>query len=325
MLFKNTNEIKNILPIGVGNDFNRYKPHIDNAEKRFIVPIIGIDLYTDLVLFYDSEQPAEPTASEKLKIELIGKVQFAIIHLAFFIGFDFLNISVTDAGFQRIESERTKGLFKYQEDSLKSFFSEAGFNALDDILVFLETNVSSFENYMNSTNYTAFAKSFLPTVKVIQEIPFNIHNSRLILLALQPAIAFFEDTTIRTILGTTIYDTVKTEMAKETPDPKVELILPWIRKILIYLSTAMLMEETGATLEDKGLYFQKNEDQQRAKVVKGPTPADRIAILVSRNKNIANGYIEFLKSLLLANWENYNGQTGSIFRRDNNGKKTFWT
>jgi len=325
MLFKDTDEISAILPIGVGNDFNRYKPHIENAEKRFIVPLIGADLYNDLVEFYGSEYPAEPNDTDKLNLELLGKTQFAIIHLAFFIGFDFLNINISDAGFQRIESEYTKGLYKYQEDSLKSFFSEAGFNALDDILVFLENNIASFEKYMNSTNYTAFAKSFLPTVKVVQEIPFDIHNSRLILLALQPAISFFEDTTIRTLLGTEIYDTVKAEMVKEDVDAKVKLILPFIRKILIYLSTAMLMEETGATLENKGLYFQKNEDQQRAKVVKGPTPADRIAILVARNKNIANSYIEFLKSLLIANWENYCGQAGSIFKRDNNGKKTFWT
>ena len=32
MLFQNVNEIKAILPIGVGNDFNRLKPHIENAE-----------------------------------------------------------------------------------------------------------------------------------------------------------------------------------------------------------------------------------------------------------------------------------------------------
>ena len=108
-------------------------------------------------------------------------------------------------------------------------------------------------------------------------------------------------------------------------DVKVKVLLDYIRKPLIYLASAMLMEETGATLGDKGLYFAKNEDQQRAKFVKEPATVERIALLVNRNRLIGNNYIEMLKAHLLKNWPDYSGQTGSAFKRDNNGKKTFFT
>ena len=324
MFFQNVNEVKAILPIGVGNDFNRLKPHIENAENRYIRPLLGFDICDELREFYLVGISQEPTDTEKLQAELLSKIQFATIHLAFFIGFDFLNVSVTDAGFQRIETERTKGLFKYQEDSLKEFFSRSGFDALDDILVFLEVNVLSFEKYLNSDNFSKFIKSFLPTVKVVEEIPFNIHGSRLILLALQPAIFYIEDTAIKTVLGASIYDAVKTEMAKEEPEPKFKLLIEAIRKPLIYLASAMLMEETGATLYEKGLYFDKNEDQQRSKVVRGPSPDNRIDILVNRNRIIGNNYLEMLKLFLIDNFNDYSGQKGSAFSRDNTGKKTFF-
>ena len=325
MFFKNVNEIKAILPIGVGNDFNRLKPHIENAENKYIRPLLGLDICNELVLFYETDYPDEPSEDEILRKQLLDKIQFATIHLAFYVGFDFLNISVTDAGFQRIETERTKGLYKYQEDSLKTFFSETGYNALDDILVFLETNIDSFENYLTSESFNNFITSFLPTVKVIEKIPYNIHGSRLIFLALQPAIAYYEDTTIRSVLGTEVYDKVKAEMVKELVDVKVLNLLPYIRKPLIYLATAMLMEETGATLFEKGLYFDKNEDQQRAKVVRGPSTDVRISVLVARNHRIANDYLEMLKNHLFANFPEYSGQTGSIFNRDNSNRKSFWT
>ena len=324
MFFQNVNEVKAILPIGVGNDFNRLKPHIENAENRYIRPLLGFDICDELREFYLVGISQEPTDTEKLQAELLSKIQFATIHLAFFIGFDFLNVSVTDAGFQRIETERTKGLFKYQEDSLKEFFSRSGFDALDDILVFLEVNVLSFEKYLNSDNFSKFIKSFLPTVKVVEEIPFNIHGSRLILLALQPAIFYIEDTAIKTVLGASIYDAVKTEMAKEEPEAKFKLLIEAIRKPLIYLASAMLMEETGATLYEKGLYFDKNEDQQRSKVVRGPSPDNRIDILVNRNRIIGNNYLEMLKLFLIDNFNDYSGQKGSAFSRDNTGKKTFF-
>jgi len=324
MFFQNVNEIKSILPIGVGNDFNRLKPHIENAENKYIRPLLGFDICNELQEFYRTEYPQEPTGDEILRKQLLEKIQFATIHLAFFVGFDFLNISVTDAGFQRIETERTKGLYKYQEDSLKAFFSETGYNALDDILVFLETNIDSFENFLTSENFTKLITSFLPNTKVVEAIPFNIHGSRLIFLALQPAIAYIEDTAIRPILGETIYTEVKEEMAKEEVDVNVRLLLDYIRKPLIYLASSMLMEETGATLYEKGLFFAKNEDQQRAKVVKGPSTAESISLLVTRNRLIGNNYLEMLKNHLVANWEGYSGQQGSALKRDNNGKKTFF-
>ena len=324
MLFQNINEIKTILPIGVGNDFNRLKPHIENAENRYIKPLLGFDIYNQLSVLYISQESQEPDETEILHRELLGKVQFATIHLAFYIGFDFLNVSVTDAGFQRIETERTKGLFKYQEDAIKTFFAETGFNALDDILTFLDLNIEFFEQFMNSENFNKLITSFLPNVRTIEEIPFNIHRSNLIFLALKPSVAYIEDTAIRPVLGETIYATVKSEMANEVVAAKVRVLLDYIRKPLIYLASAMLMEETGATLGDKGLYFAKNEDQQRAKFVKEPATAERITVLVNRNRLIGNNYIEMLKAHLLKNWPEYSGQTGSAFKRDNNGKKTFF-
>lgn len=324
MLFSNVQEIKAILPIGVGNDFNRLKPHIENAENRFIKPLLGFNMYEALVDLYDTEQSQAPTDEEKLRRQLLTKVQFATIHLAFFIGFDFLNVSVTDAGFQRIETERTKGLYKYQEDSIKLFFSETGYNSLDDILTFLTVNIKSFEEFMTSEIFNKLITSFLPDVKTIEEIPFNIHKSNLIFLALKPSLSYIEDTVIKPALGETIYNSVKTEMAKEEINAKFIMLISSIRKPLIYLASAMLMEETGATLYDKGLYFDKNEDQQRAKVVRGPAPADRIGILVSRNRQIGNNYMELLKAELIKNWPDYSGQKGSPYNRNNTGKKTFF-
>ena len=325
MLLKTINEIKAILPVGTGNDFNRIKPHIENAENRYIKPLLGLDIYNQLTALYIADESQNPDETEILHREMLKKVQFAEIHLAFFLGFDFLNVSVTDAGFQRMETERTKGLFKYQEDAIKTFFAEAGFNALDDILTFINLNISFFELFENSDYFNRFKTSFLPTVKTVEDIPFNIHQSNLILLALQPAIAYIDDTTIRSTFGPTIYSTVKTEMVKPEPLEKVVLLLPYIRKALIYLATAMLMEETGGTLYNKGLYFDRNEDQQRAKVVKSPATDERVSILVNRNKAIGNGYLESLKIYLAENWsDEYSGQSGSVFKRDNTNKKAFF-
>ena len=325
MLFKTVNEIKDFLPIGAGNDFNRLKPHIGAAENKYIKPLLGTAMYDELQEFFEADYPAEPTEAQVATKNLLEKVQLALINLAYFFGFDLLNASVSDAGFQRIESDMKKGLYKYQEDNVKQYFSDTGFNALDDVLVYIEENIAYFSDFKSETNWTVLKQAFLPTVKVIEAIPYNIHGSRLIFLALQPQISFIEDTTIKTTLGETIYETVKTEMAKDSPDETTIALLPYIRKPLIYFASAMLMEETGATLENRGLFFEKTEPIFRGSIKKEPSSLERTANMVARNRGIGNIYLEQLKSYLSENWKtDYSGQTGSVFSRDNTGKKTFF-
>ncbi|MCY1720158.1 hypothetical protein OU798_07380 [Prolixibacteraceae bacterium Z1-6] len=324
MLFKTITEIKEFLPIGVGNDFDRLKPHIANAENKYIKPLLGTPMYDELQEFYEAEYPVEPNDAQIATKELLGKVQHATIHLAYFIGFDFLNASISDAGFQRVESERSKGLYKYQEDNLREYFSDSGFNTLDDVLVFMESNIAYFNEFKLHENYTVLKQSFLPTLAEVEKIPYNLFGSRLIFLALKPHFAYAEDTDIKPILGETIYNTVKTEMVKDAPSAAVLALLPYIRKPLIYLAAALLMEETGGILGDKGLYFRKTNATYPGNKIKGPSTEEVVARRVGNERMKAAGYLEALKAELIEKWEEYNGQIGRIPNRDNTDKKTFW-
>jgi hypothetical protein len=323
MLFTTIDEIKTFLPIGAGNDFLKLKPHIQNAENKFVKPLLGAGMYDELQEFYEAEYPAVPTETQEATKTLLEKVQHAVIHLAYYLGFDFMNVTTSSAGFQRTESDKLKGLYKYQEDNLKQYFSDSGFNALDDVLVFLEDNIEHFGEFELEPNYTALKESFLPTVKIVEEIPFNIQGSRLTLLALQPSVKFVEDTTIRTTLGGTIYLALKEEMVSDNPDADYIALLPYIRKPLVYLASALLMEETGATLGDKGLYFEKTDSTTLNTKIKGPSEAERIAAMIARNRNMGYAYLDMLKSYLSLNFETYEG-TAVRFSRDNTDKKTFW-
>jgi hypothetical protein len=327
MLFKTISEIKSFLPIGAGNDFNRLKPHITNAENKYIKTLLGTDLFDELVEFHETLPIDEPTEVQIAMLELLEKVQQALIHLAYFVGYDFLNISVTDSGFQRVESEHKKGLFKYQEDNLKQYFSDAGFNSLDGILVFLETNIQHFSEFKASPNWTEFKGSFIPTVDILEKIPYNIFGSRLTFLNLKPHLAFIEDRTIRLALGEEIYQEIKAGMLLDAVPAKVTAILPYIRKPLIYFASAMLMEETGATLGNKGLYFEKIDSTSSGNKITQPSTEERILAMIKRNRFVGNSYLDILKTYILANsedWETFDGKTGSLFNRDNTDKKTFW-
>ncbi len=320
-------EIKKFISISKASDFDSLAPHIQNSERDYLVPVIGQDMYDELVEFYEAELPTVLTEIQEKTAHLLNLAQAAVIHLAYWIGFDLLNASVSDMGFKRVESENTKSLYKYQEENLKTYFRVNGFNGMDTVLQYLENNLTSFAEFALSPACTLFKTAFIPKTEIFDNIVF-INKSRLTFLRMKPHMQLVEDTEIATILGPVAFAYVKDEMAKSTPAPKVTALLSYIRKPIAFLASALLMEESGADLTDNGLYFSQtiagyNNDTERK-----PSSADRIAILVMRNRSFGNVFLDQLRTYLAAHaaeWADVTPSTGRVLRRNNNDKKTFWS
>ena len=152
-------------------------------------------------------------------------------------------------------------------------------------------------------------------------------GSRLIFMRLQPYVKVVEDLSIRKIINQENMDIIKAEMLKDEPDPKVSAILPLIRKPVAFLAVAMLMEDSGADLTDKGLFFEGRGLTMLSDTVKSPAEIERVQNLVKRNKGLGESYLLQLKQYLNENaeaWGGYQLPRQGIHNRDNSGKRTFW-
>jgi len=333
MLFRTIEEIKQFLAVGAGTDFNRLKPHIQNAETGYLRPLLGTGLFKELQDFYDNP-PETPLVGQNILFdELLSLVQRTLVHLTYWSGFQVLNATISDGGFKRTENEKVKSLFKYQEVELKEYFKTTGFNGLDEILFYLEMEIkksegeiANFKSFIDSDAWTILKSSFIPDTNTLNAIIF-INHSRLTFLRLKSPMQLVEDLEIKPVLGETIFNEIKLEIVKKTPSAKVTVILPYIQKAIAYLATALLMEESGADLTEKGLYFESTDAYNDLTTNKQPAESDRINFLAKRNKGIGQNYLERLKSYLIANatdWPAYSGQSGNVLRRNNTDKKSFW-
>ncbi|HAQ20102.1 MAG TPA: hypothetical protein DCR40_12860 [Prolixibacteraceae bacterium] len=333
MLFTSIDEIKQFLAVGAGTDFNRLKPHIQNAETAYLRPLLGAGLFKELLDFYDNPEADPPVENKILLPELLSLAQRSLIHLTYWSGFQVLNATISDGGFKRTENEKVKSLFKYQEVELKEYFKTTGFNGLDEILFYLEMEIKksegenlNFKSFIDSDAWTILKSSFIPDTSTFNSIVF-INHSRLTFLRLKSPMQLVEDLDIKPVLGEAIFNEIKLEMVKKTPSAKVTAILPYIQKAIAYLATALLMEESGADLTEKGLYFESTDAYNNLMTNKQPAESDRINFLAKRNKGIGQNYLERLKSYFIANatdWPTYSGQTSNALRRNNTDKKSFW-
>lgn len=319
-------EIRNFISVSSSSEFDSVAPHIQNAERDYLLPLIGTDLYESLTAFYNTEYLDSVDESVQKTTRLLTLVQTAVIHIAYWIGFDVINALITDSGFKRTESNTVKSLYKYQEQNLKNYLRTCGFNGLDTVLQFLELNLADFGEFENSPAFSLIKTSFVPTTYIFNDI-FFINNSRLTFLRMKPHLQLLEDTEILPVLGPATYSYIKEELSKPEPASKVLRILPYIRKPLVFLASALLMEESGADLTDNGLYFTAVSAVYQNDTENKPSSPERILILSMRNRNLGNSYLDLLRSYLSSNpsdWPDAPLSTGKVFRRNNTDKKTFW-
>jgi len=334
MLFKSTlnvkmEEIRKYFPVSAATSFGNISAFIQSSEISYIIPLLGEELYEQLLAYYTTPTtlPTGITTENKTQFDtLIEYAQRALINLTYYSGFDFINTIMNDAGFHRQESDTEKGLYKYQEDAVKSGFRNNGFNALDTMLRYIESHIDVFGLFKSSPNYTLRRKSIIPDTLTFDAI-FDINSSRLVFLKLCRFIAQVEDFEIGALLGTKLYDLVKSEIVKDSPDAKVLALIPHIQRPLAYLAVSHASFQLGINVTDKGLFFESQETTLLNSSVQKPLTDQQYYLLATKCEKTGNDYLELLRGFLVANSSDYPlyvSPGGSPFIRSNTGKTTTW-
>lgn len=316
----NAAEMKKYLPVNVQFNFATIKPFIYQCENKYIIPLLGTPLSAKLAEYYENITNIEVSLRDKYK-QLLENVQFSLIRLALFTGYDFISVQLTDGGAMAVGDEN-KRLFKYQEQALKSSLKNDGFDFLDNVLLFLETNSDLFPDFEESSYYTKNVKSLIRTTEEFNA-HYNIGSSRLVFLKMKYFIDDIEKIDLTHHLGS---EFVKELIESDRAEEKYSKILPSICRFVVYSAIVAGCEEFGKLPTERGLIFETSTPESGAtferpdlKSTKDYFKARGEAFLMSainyikQNKSTYPNFIEFAG-------ENATGDT--VIKRDNTGKKS---
>lgn len=321
-------EISRFVPVSSGLSFKKFDTPLQNAFNLFIVPLLGDDMTGRLIAIYQNRADEE-TATQKIESKLLGICQRANANLAFWYDFDEINTRITDSGFQRQESENGtyKSAYKYQENNLRNKFRNKGFNALDEMLAFLEKYIDLFPEYLESPAYTNSQQSIIRNTEEVNKVYF-INNSRIIYLRLHTHFAFVEENILRPALGKVLYNKLLEWLIKapadETEKLKVEELRKKSGKVIVMNAVKRLMSETGS-LTDRGLYFSSITANRDGDENEKPVTDNRLSIQIAQAESDAKVYMNNLVRFVKRAYpDDYAGNPRQAFHRDNDHKKTFF-
>jgi hypothetical protein len=312
-------EIKQYIVVSKAISFEKMESPLRNAFDLFLVPLLGESMTERLQEIYNSENRSEK--EEKL----LCLAQRANANLAFFYEFDEINLRITDSGFQRQDTESFKSLFKYQENHLKQNFKNVGFNALDNLLAFLEKETEVFPEYLQSPAYSSSKESIVRNTEEVNRTYF-INDSRLDFLRLRTHFDFAEESFLRPALGDKLYEELKRRLREgdQTEKAKTEELRIRCARVIIMEAVHRLLMETGS-LTDRGLYFSSIHSGADNDENEKPVEVERLSVQVRGAETDREVYLTSLMRYVrqaFPDW--YGGNPQKVFDRNNDHKRTFW-
>jgi len=241
-------ELKRYMPVNVNLAYETVSSHLALAEETYILPLLGSALFTRIVSYYNQH----PTLSvDSADTTLIEKVRFAVVRIAIWKGYDVISANISDIGIAT-SVEKENRLYRYQEENIKSTLKNEGFDHIDNILTYLESNIGTFTEFASSEYYTSINTSLIRNTRQFNEC-YNIGSSRLVFLKMRQYVRDVELIKLSHRIGTAFYNELLT--ANESL-PKYAAILPNIRRFVVYQAVADGIGELHKMPTEKGLVFE---------------------------------------------------------------------
>ncbi len=316
-------EIKQYVKTSAALSFTVMVTPLRNAFDTFISPLLGEEMTNKLVEFYNSDE------SKDCEKQVLAIAQKANANLAFYNDFDEINVRITDSGTQRQENVDSgfKTLYQSQEHNLRRSFRNKGFNALDQMLEFLEKNIDSFDSFKKSNAYTFRRDNIVPSASFADKFYF-IASSRIVFLRMLPHLEFVENTLVRQTLGEALYKHFKEEMFSEEYSGEDKIYFDTLRndaaRVMVLGAVRRLIID-GGSLTDRGLYFSSQETTSNSgyKIKK----ADGLSLEMQLNqlKTDLDQAVATLVGTAKSCFSSYAARNPrEAFDRDNTGKRTFF-
>jgi hypothetical protein len=219
-IIKTIAELTTYVEANALTDISVIMPSIRTAERRHLVPVLGDAQYAELLNAYND---TVDTISDDEQ-NLIDLSQEAVANIAMAVAVTRLSVVISESGVRRSESDSQKTAYQYQERNARDSFSQAGFDALEDLLAFLDSKRNVFTAWAASPAYQEYRSYFIPSAIEFSKY-YAIKQSRLVYLTIAPIIRNVENFILRDVIGKPLFDALKTAQKADTLSDNYKTLL----------------------------------------------------------------------------------------------------
>jgi hypothetical protein len=257
-LFKTTAEFAKYVKIDINMKFDKLKPYIDDAQEKYLTPLLGEQFYQEIVNFYDGVTPP-PRADNDL---VMPYIQRTLTFYSLFVMGDDMGVNIGDLGIQQSFNLNSQPAPYNKVANLKWKYIVTADRTADSLLEYLEANASltKYAAWFNDPKANT-AKSGLIVYKTsIASRYIDINESRRVYLRLRKRIRDIETTYIKRLLCADQYDEIIAQLqsgnVSDANQTLIDKLAPYISKKALFLSLPSLT----ISVEPEGLMIYSSND-----------------------------------------------------------------
>lgn len=247
-LIKTTAELQQYISLDVNLQETSFNPYLQQGKSQ-VVRLLGKPLYEALDAYHNNESAEEPTYDV-----LIPYVQRCLANFALFYGLSALNVSIGPNGIGVVNTDHVSPASKDRTDALKADLLNAAYDAMEDMLEFLEENIDDYTLWSSSDAYALQYDTIIPSARKFDEI-LRIDRSRLKYLEWKPTMKDVESLTIAPQVSEVYLAELRSQIKTDTLTAKNEIILPWLQKALAYITHSIQVQEKTAMFLQTGTEY----------------------------------------------------------------------
>jgi hypothetical protein len=226
---------------------------VEQAHDQYILPLLGDEVVEELEAYVAGSETDEATD------KLLAKVRRCLTWYAVHDAIPHLMVDLSDGGVKHLSNDETQpgqqwAVYRKQEALVRGADRYA-----EDVLKFLEKNVSDYPTYWESDTAKANRKYLVnSSTTFLKYVP--LVEGRRFYLALAPYIRMAEETILQGI-GETLFTQLK-EYVAELPagDEALDKLLEWIEPAVVFMSLKEALPNLDVELSSGGLRFISSSD-----------------------------------------------------------------
>jgi len=308
MLIRNIQELKRYVTVSDQINVDDLQPIMENfAEPKYLADILGTEL---LALLNEKVNSSEASVTGKLKDVLnLSRNVVAQYTMGYYIPSG--RVKLSNNGITVQIDENTRSASAEQVAMLRRQYEYSLNVATETLYAYLEANKddSGLVLWKNSAAYTLLRSNFINSATEFNNYVY-INSSRLLFNRLRPLIDEVEKKCIKPVLGTALFDDLKTKVLNGTAlSAKEKSAMGFICRAVAKGAIADSIPEIDLQLTPTGIqlkYFTQETDKTQT-----DTPADMTRLMAYKRKleEDRDSYLDSLFKYIEANASDFTGYT----------------
>lgn len=257
-------------------------PSFSAAYHQYLEKWVNIEL-VDAFYSNTDEEYAQGKDLFKRVLAYIGLLEFT----------DVASVHVSDSGMNRIESENTKNVYKYQANNYKDSMRRNGFMYMDALISYIYKERENLSEFNLGDEYDSF---FILTVKAFKK-HYRADIDRYTFEMLLPVMLEIQEFAILGTFGELLYELFLTIKKSSSPTPLQVKVLSLLQKAIAAFTISEGLKRLAIRLDAGKIIYNERSDSQSTEYQRQATD-QRIGLVLKHEDIVGNRWISRLIDLL---------------------------